>query len=195
MTEERVYKIYRIQFEEDGAAYVGITHRTLEARLAHHARKYIKYWGQGGNAELNARMRNGDVYNARVLAEFTDLKKAAEYEFYQIQMLEKPININGTKKAQAKKYTNFKPTDERMQWRKRKPKARKEGQFRCCWCKQNKYAHEFGSDQTRWNGLNSRCKDCVSAYRKAIREARKNGECPSEAYYAAKAKLQVEFPW
>lgn len=187
------WKVYRIQFEDDGATYIGITHRTLEARLAHHATHYKNYPGQAGNAELNARLRAGDHYYARVIAEFKNKADAQQRELLEIRKEPRPINIYGTNLPQKVKYMIKDGKPRKTIWpKKKRNKARKKGSYQCGWCKEIKDAADFGSDCTRYNGLNSRCRECTSAYRRAIYHARKNGENVSREYYRIKAELNVK---
>ena len=83
------WSVYRIRFE-DGAAYVGITGRTVTHRLGQHLR------GDGA-AGVRQRRRAGVAYRFDVLASGLTEREARRIELAEIARLRQPLNVTGAR--------------------------------------------------------------------------------------------------
>ena len=155
-----IWNVYKISFE-DGYAYVGMTNQPIADRIHAHLNNPV-------NAELAKRL-TGDPYTYECLHEVEcdparkeDITEVYRLEREEILKLEQPINICGIS-AEAKariEHRGHKPTDRRKRKRKRNVHPPREGIYRCSICAENKQHTEFHVSKDRFNGLDSRCKDC-----------------------------------
>ena len=164
---QKTYKVYKITFE-DGFAYVGITKYSVPDRIRRHLQRPV-------NTEVSRRLRKEVPYVYTVL--FDDIKDYSEayrLESQEIFKLEKPINISGANPEKRQQFGNPMALDNilrRFRTRtQRNVYPPRKGRYACSICRVRKAHTEFNRDRTRFNGLDSRCRDCTVLRGKAHRE-------------------------
>lgn len=201
----RLWKVYKITFESDGYAYVGITNQPIPDRIDAHIRTPV-------NAELSTRLRKGLAYTYETLHEVTvegadgdGIRHVYALERQEIAKLEKPINIHGIS-AEAQRNAKFwghEQTDDNKARKKRKRTKRdvhppREGIYQCSICREAKPHTEFYAYRQRFNGLSSRCKKCDNFRRneqmtsQEVREFIANGGIISEVGIRGNHKYTTE---
>lgn len=161
----RTWTVYRLEFPDDGAQYVGITSLQLEERLGTHANTQAR--AGNGNQELRARLRAGDKHYVHRVASGLTEDEARMREAGAIRLLERPINITHATAPQMRRYTGEAPENP-IDWgagRKKWPRCPepRPGCYRCSVCREVKPHWEYQRDKHRFNGLDSRCRECRSA--------------------------------
>ena len=153
-----MYRIYKITFS-DGYAYVGMTQHTIEDRIRRHINK-------PDNAELSRRLTTESYVTEVLYANIPNYDTAIQIEYDEIYALDKPINISGiNSNAQIKNFGNkiIKRNTRKQPNRKRERQIPpRPGKYACSICGIIKPHTAFSLDRTRFNGLESRCKQCVS---------------------------------
>lgn len=147
------WTVYKISFS-DKAEYVGYTKKCVYKRLAVHRTN-------PANLELHHRLQN-EIPCLEILHE--NLKshlEAYRLEKLEIQRLTLPINRIGLLSRQDTNNSNYKITRASHEIR--------EGEYRCCKCRDKKQHTEFSRDRSRYNGLKACCKKCD---REAARQRR-----------------------
>ena len=155
------YTIYRIRFS-DGAEYIGRTRQTLEDRI-----KQVRYANQGRAANieltdrLNGRHFSDSSHTIEVLEQGLDYATALYLENRYIKSTRCPINKTGHRPwnpengAALPPPLRESPSALRYHW-----KPRSSGMHVCSECREYLDAQAFPSDSSRFNGLNSRCREC-----------------------------------
>lgn len=158
----RRWTVYRIEFPADGGQYIGITSLRLEERLGTHAS--TRAAPGNGNQELRARLVAGDKHYVHRVAGGLTEAEARTREAGEIRRLERPINITHATAPQVRRYTGEAP-DNPIDWRNGRKKwprcpEPRPGTYRCSACRECLPHTDFYRDKHRFNGLDSRCKNC-----------------------------------
>ena len=162
-----MWNVYRVSFQ-DGFQYVGITkHSDIAERIRRHIVRPV-------NSELSRRLKSQPC-DIEIVHRNVEPERVYALERQEIAALEKPINIYGTngrtpdfKQPVSKETIHSRNRNRR--YRKRNVVPPRKGKFRCSRCRTIKQWTEFHRDRSRFNGLNSRCKDCT---REVDRERRR----------------------
>lgn len=96
MTAAATWRLYRIDFPSDAAAYVGVTRLALADRVAQHRQAR----GRWANEELRERLRR-DPHRARTIARFDDRRAALDAEAAAVAALLWPLNRAGITRPRA----------------------------------------------------------------------------------------------
>ncbi len=182
--------VYRIRFA-DGAEYVGVTSRPLADRIYAHRNK------RACNAELTARLRAGDPWEAETLSGHRTKDAALEAERREVARLAKPINVFGATAPRAVVRSGAaapQATPYGLRVRRRPRRARRYSRSnrrqRCSVCRRELAAERFCSDPSRSSGLMSRCKDCERDIRREVERAGTDASARSLARSLAVARLR-----
>jgi len=182
--------VYRINFS-DGTCYIGVTSGILDFRIRRHRQP-------GTNRRVCKRMRSpGVTHDVDVLHRCDSMEQALALEKSEIRENANVLNVflpgrgGGPGERVGGNAAPLTPIDAvpmplaaEKPWRKRKKYAHVpaavSGRVRCSNCKRLRPPHEFGADPSRFNGLNSRCRECERvrsrARKKETAEKHRRGE-------------------
>lgn len=151
-----VWQVYKITFA-DGCEYVGMTCQTVRQRITKH-----KNPDSFTNLALRQRLIAGVPFAWVVLSRHRKKCRAESAELRAIRKLSKPLNIAGLTPAPRILKTPPRRYDDKH------PAAT------CSLCGKTKSADCFNSDRSRFNGMDSRCKDCSYQLRGLYRQLLKD---------------------
>lgn len=177
--------IYRLDFS-DGTGYVGQTRQTLDQRLRQHRMQPV-------NAAVHARMTSPTITcEISVLRRGLLPHEADRCEVEEIRRLARPLNrvIGGVFTRRGVEEQLPRRQDKGLYVHRRgRRQARTHRDTRCSTCREVRPAACFGSDASRFNGLNSRCRDCACECRKYMSRAVREGRTKSDGYRDWKATI------
>ena len=184
-------KIYRMTFA-DGCVYVGQTRRSVKARISAHRTRPC-------NAALHERLFWGQIYETEILSRHHKQRRADLMEHRAIMRVpvDKRINVQSPVAGKIEfKKQGIEPishkTKARMRPRTRRYEPRRDEKFICSLCRKKKQGTEFYASTSRFNGLDSRCKECRKHTDRRMRESVRAGGTTSDGYWKAKRELKAE---